>query len=60
MRWTQVYNGEWVMVNNLMNKHFAASRPCELCMTMHCGRVWYSSKTKTVRCLKCFKPSEAA
>lgn len=54
----RVYDGEWVRVRNLMNKHFAAMKPCEVCRSLRCETVWYSLKTKRVRCLKCFSPGE--
>jgi len=53
-----LYNGEWVRVRNIMNKHFAANRPCSQCRVLSCSVVWYSIKTKEVRCLKCFTPTE--
>lgn len=51
-----VYENEWVKVNNLMNKRFDSSRPCSICGKLFCGNVWYSIKTKIVKCLKCFTP----
>jgi hypothetical protein len=53
-----LYNGEWVRVRNMMNKHFAANGPCSQCRALSCSVVWYSMKTKEVRCLKCFTPPD--
>jgi hypothetical protein len=49
-----VWAGEWVKVRNLMNKRFPAARPCEVCRRMTCATVWWSCKTRRVRCMKCF------
>lgn len=49
-----VYCGEWVKVQNFMNKHFNASQPCELCRSLKIKPVWYSIKSKKVRCTDCF------
>jgi len=51
-----VWGGEWVKVRNGMNKRFPAFDSCSNCMTMKCGPVWYSIKSKEVRCMKCFTP----
>jgi hypothetical protein len=53
-----VFSGEWVKVANLRNKHFAAKSPCSICRKLTAGRVWYSIKSKEVRCRKCFHPWE--
>ena len=50
------YEGEWVRVANMRNKHFAAGYPCELCKKLTAGTVWYSIKSHAVRCMKCFAP----
>lgn len=50
------YDGEWVRVRNLMNKHFHAARPCAICRHLSCSVVWYSLRTKEVRCTRCFTP----
>jgi len=49
-----VYLDEWVRVRNLMNTRFHACSPCSICKTVRCAPVWYSVKTREVRCLKCF------
>ena len=54
MRGKPIYCDEWVKVKNLMNKYFAAARPCSQCLSLSCASVWYSVKTKEVRCVKCF------
>lgn len=51
-----VFDGEWVKVRNFMNKRFNASGLCEICTGLSCGMVWYSIKTKAIRCVKCFTP----
>jgi hypothetical protein len=51
-----VYDSEWVRVRNLMNKHFHAAQPCAICRRLACSVVWYSLRTKTVRCTDCFTP----
>jgi hypothetical protein len=48
-----IYDDEWISVRNMMNKTFRGG-PCELCGSGRCGMVWYSLKTKRVRCFKCF------
>jgi hypothetical protein len=53
-RWKMVYDGEWVRVRNFMNAHFRAAQPCEICRNMKCDMVWYSIRTRQVRCGKCF------
>ncbi len=55
-RYKTAYGGEWVRVRNLMNAHFSAAAPCSLCRAFTCDVVWYSIKTKQVRCTKCFTP----
>lgn len=47
---------EWVNVRNFMNKSFRAQGPCSICKAMKCNMVWYSIKSKEVRCMKCFAP----
>jgi hypothetical protein len=54
MRYHAVFLGEWVRVRNLMHGRIRADRPCSICRTAKCAPVWYSIKTKEVRCLKCF------
>jgi len=58
MSYKIVYDGEWVKVRNMMNKWFSASRPCSVCREFKVKSVWYSVKTKEVRCLKCFTPKQ--
>ena len=53
-RWKILYCGEWVAVRNLMNKHFKAGSPCELCRRASCATTWYSIKSGRTRCFKCF------
>lgn len=57
-RWKTVWNGEWVRVRNMMNTRFDASNPCSQCRVFSCSMVWYSIKTKEVRCCKCFTPPD--
>jgi hypothetical protein len=54
MRTHAVYLEEWVRVRNFMNNQFRADSPCSICRTAKCAPVWYSIKTREVRCLKCF------
>ena len=54
MRYHAVFLGEWVRVRNLIHGRIRADRPCSICRTAKCAPVWYSIKTKEVRCLKCF------
>jgi len=54
MRYRTVFLDEWVRVRNLMHGRIRADRPCSICRTAKCATVWYSIKTKEVRCLKCF------
>jgi hypothetical protein len=49
-----LYLDEWVRARNMMNKHFRAGGPCEICGRGSCSTVWYSIKTGRVRCFKCF------
>lgn len=51
-----LHEGEWVRVRNMMNKDFRAGAPCVSCKKMSCGMVWYSIKSKKVRCMKCGIP----
>ena len=54
MRGKLVFAGEWVKVANLMGKHYAPVDPgCELCRRLTCAVVWFSIKTRRVRCMKC-------
>ena len=48
-----LYLGEWIRVR--ADNRLCAGRPCSGCREAR-GRVpvWYSIKTKEVRCLKCF------
>ena len=46
----------WANVRNFMNTKFCAQGPCSLCRATNCGMVWYSIKTKEVRCMECFTP----
>jgi len=57
-----VFDGEWVKVRPLMNKHFGADADprCELCGRLSCAVAWYSIKTNRFRCTKCFAPAQAA
>jgi hypothetical protein len=54
MRYHTVFLDEWVRVRNFSNSHFHACSPCSRCGTAKCVPVWYSFKTREVRCLKCF------
>ncbi len=54
VRGKMLYSGQWVKVRNMMNKKFAAGAPCSICRKMSCGMVWWSIKSKEVRCLGCF------
>ena len=47
---------EWVNVRNFMNSNFRAADKCSICSAMKCVMVWYSIKTREVRCMKCFTP----
>jgi hypothetical protein len=49
-----LYCGEWVRVKNMMNKKFPANGGCEICRRWSCAVVWWSYKTKRIRCTKCF------
>jgi len=49
-----VWYGEWVRVRNMMNNHFKANGPCSKCGRLSCTAVWYSIKSREVRCFKCF------
>ena len=49
-----VWAGEWVKVRNFMNRRFRAADLCSICRRGSCAMVWYSIKTREVRCLKCF------
>lgn len=49
-----VYLGEWVRVRNMGNKYFRAGAPCSVCKTFRCEVVWYSIRTREVRCTRCF------
>ena len=49
---------EWVNVRNNRNKRFRARGPCSICNALTCAMVWYSIKTKEVRCMKCFTPAD--
>jgi len=59
MKWKTIEGGEWVKVQNLLNIHFNACRPCSVCGKLSCELVWYSIKTHEVRCLKCGLPVDA-
>ena len=48
-----VYGGQWVKVQNMMNNRFGAFSPCSKCGRLACEPVWYSIKTKEVKCLGC-------
>jgi hypothetical protein len=48
-----IYDGEWIRIRNLMNRRFRGG-PCEVCNGERINMVWYSIKTKRVRCFKCF------
>jgi hypothetical protein len=52
-----LYDGEWVRVRNLMSQHFSAARPCSRCGRFACALVWYSIRSREVRCLTCFAAS---
>ena len=55
-----VWGGEWVRIRNLMNKNFVALDPrCSICRLLSCAVVWYSIRTREIRCTKCFTPTGA-
>jgi len=56
MKAKTVIGGEWVRVRNLMNKRFGAASPCSRCRRLACEPVWYSIRTREVRCMRCFDP----
>ena len=49
-----VWAGEWVSVLNCMNTKFKAAAPCSQCAGFRAEPVWYSIKTREVRCKRCF------
>jgi hypothetical protein len=49
-----VHLGEWIRIRNSMSRWFHAGKPCLICGTFKRAPVWYSLKTRKVRCLKCF------
>jgi len=49
-----VWQGERISVRNAMSSHYSGNKPCELCHSFKCEPVWYSIRTRAVRCKRCF------
>jgi hypothetical protein len=48
-----LYLEEWIRIRNGMNRRFPVYSPCSICKAPR-RDVWYSIKTREVRCLRCF------
>lgn len=52
-----VWDGEWIRIQCLVNQTFVPENPsCEWCGRATCSTVWFSIRTRRIRCLKCFEP----
>lgn len=55
-----LHDHEWVKIAGLRNKTFIPRDDrCEICHRLTCAVVWFSIKTKRVRCQECFKAQPA-
>ncbi len=54
----QVYQNEWVKVQNKLSKKFSAGKPCSQCSVFKQNMVWYSIISGEVKCLNCFDPTK--
>ena len=55
-----VWQDEWISVRNATSRHYSANKPCELCHSFKCEPVWYSIRTRAVRCKRCFNAEDVS
>jgi hypothetical protein len=60
-----LFDGEWVKTSMPSSRYDVIGARnadgtfgCEICHRSHAGAVWYSTKRRVIRCLKCFTPKQ--